>query len=202
MPLFNSPLGTDNHFSDTRKYVKDFEIVEVLDDRGRMRRRALYKGNWFILRDWDNALIYLLVILAFSLITVGLYVWMLLLTHLVSGQLWVMIPLLAGALPCLYLLMGALSLPLKGKPMRRDQYMHSLIRVSRSATAMIVFVVIGSVAALIFRAIHGDWSYFREDRLFTILCAAIVGACGIIIALQRAIGIAERENSFFPQHYL
>ncbi len=173
--------------------------MEETDERGRIRRKAVYTGPWTLPRDsgaptkarlWGT--------LVLCLLTVGLQVWMLVLNHSHDGEYWVMIPLLVGLFPALYLLMGATSLPFRCRPMRRDQYMHSFIRVSRSATAVGVFTLSGLLISLILRLIRGEWHLRTEDRLFIAACALIPALCIVIIFLLRGVDLMEKENSAFP----
>jgi hypothetical protein len=111
-----------------------------------------------------------------------------------------MVPLLIGLFPGMYLLMGALSLPFRGRPMRRDQYMHSFIRASRSAVAVIVCAAAGLIASIIYRAVNGDWSFFREDRLFIILCLVSAALASGVLSLLRTVEVAERPNETYNKN--
>ena len=163
MGLFDSFTEKGRRFSDLRKYIEDFEIVEEVQN-GKLKKVAKYKGTWTILQNVSSGTFCKL--WAVPVLSAGLtvlYIRMLLLTHLTSGQLAVMLPLLAGLFPLLYLMMGALSLPFRGKPMRRDQYMHSFIRVSRSSAAIAVCAALSQLATLIVRLASHNWQYFPED---------------------------------------
>ena len=200
MGLFaqNTQGGLMRYFTDPGKYVKDFRIEETTDSKGRVRKNAVYIGPWTDLRDREtSAKPKLWITLILSVILATAYVRMLLLTHLMGSRLEVMIPLLLGLFPVLYLLMGALSLPFRGKPMRRDQYMHSFIRVSRSCAAIAVFCLLGLVITLILRAVWGDWSFFPEDWVFIACCAVLPLLCVAIIFLVRSINVTEKENAAF-----
>ncbi|MBQ6383828.1 MAG: hypothetical protein IJJ42_09600 [Clostridia bacterium] len=200
MGLFDGFAGKERSFSDLRKYVDDFEVTEEKDARGRTRKTARYKGQWTILRDTSAAgLSRIWITAGLAALVLAAYIRMLLLTHLAGSELLVMLPLLAGLFPALYLAMGAVSLPFRGKPMRRDQYMHGFIRVFRSCAAVSVFMLIGQLAALIFRAVRGDWLYMREDWLFTGLgCFILITALGII-GLLRSVDVTERPNGFYRE---
>ena len=203
MGLFDSPVEKGKSFSDLKKYVSDFEIVEVKDKKGRLRKRAVYKGTWTVIQSSDTAVkLKLWGTLALAVILAVVYIRMLLLTHLASGQILVMVPFLAGLFPALYLVMGAFSLPFRGKPMRRDQYMHSFIRVSRSAAAVIVCAAIGLIASLIYRAVAGNWLFWPEDRLFVIFCFLIMGMSAGTITLLRSIDLTEKPNEAYRDKYL
>ena len=196
MKLFDILISRD----DLKKYTGDFEVIEEKDPKGRTRKTIRYKGEWIILRSASAAeKARLWAALAAAFLLAGAYGWMLTLTHIGSGQYYVMVPLLAGLFPLLYLMMGVCSLPFRCKPMRRDQYMHSFIRSSRSAMAVAVFAAAGLLAVMIFRAVKGDWDFFPEDRLFMILCAAVIALAAGIIILLRKIDVTERENGYYPQ---
>ena len=201
MGLFDTPVQKGQSFSDRKKYIDDFELVETKDDKGRVRKRAVYKGVWTELRPPVKKSLYKIwAVLALAVLLAVVYVRMLLLTHLTSGNVLAMLPLLIGLFPGLYLLMGALSLPFRGRPMRRDQYMHSFIRVSRSAVAVIVCVAVGLIASFIYRAVNGDWTFFREDRLFIILCLVSAALASGAITLLRTVEVAERPNEAYTEN--
>ena len=202
MGLFSdlTGMGKGTSFFDRTRYAKDFELETYTDKRGRQRQRARYTGPWTVFRAWDGkARRQLWGAAALALALVGAYGAMTLQTHMGSGSLLVMFPLLAGLFPALYLLFGTAALPFGGKPMRRDQYMHSFIRMSRSATAIGIFALVGQGANLTLRAVRKDWLFLRGDWLFVLLgLLSMAGSLALVILLGRA-DLTERENGAFPQ---
>ena len=195
MGLFGSFSDTKSKFSDLRKYVDDYEIVEEQMSNGKLKKTVRYKGTWTILREVSSGTffkLWLTVLMAFALI--GVYVYTLTLTHTTSGLYTVMVPLMAGLFPCLYLAMGVLALPFRGKPMRRDQYMHSFIRISRSCTAILIIAFLAELITLIYRMIENDWLYLPADWRFTVSGIILIAAAVAIILILRSIEITEREN--------
>lgn len=198
MGLFSGSSQGREFFSDLRKYVGDFELTEEENSRGRKVKKARYIGTWTVLREFSPGVkLRLRSIPVLTVLLAGIYFRMLTLTHLFSGNLLVMIPLLAGLFPAMYLAMGAFSLPFRGKPMRRDQYMHSFIRIFRSATATGAFILAGQLAALISRAVHGDWMYLSADWKFTGYGIAALAAAAGSMTLLRGIETTERPNSYY-----
>ena len=198
MGLFDSFLGKDRAFSDLKRYVGDFEVVEVRDQNGRVRKKARYTGVWTVLRDagaGTRAKLFAAAAAAFVLM--GIYFWLLLLTHAGSGSLLVMAPLLAGLFPGLYLIFGVLSLPFGGQPMRRDQYMRSFIRASRSAAAIDAFVLAGLLLSFVYRAVRKDWLFLPEDWRFIAGCAAVLLLSTGVILILRGIDLTEKENGAY-----
>ncbi len=199
MGLFENMTGKGGFRGSPGKYIGDFEIVEVKDARGRMKKKARYTGVWTVIRGdgkKDRKLI-----AAAGLLTAAAaaaYLRMLTLTHLVSGQVLVMLPLLAGLFPGLYLAMGAFSLPWRGRPMRRDQYMYGMIRMSRSAAAAAVCQILGLVMTLGFRLTQKNWDFFPEDMLFMGLMGLITALCGAVIGVLRQVDVTEAANDAVP----
>ncbi len=199
MGLFDSMLSKGRRFSDPGKYVDDFRIEEHTDEKGRIRREAVYTGLWTVLRDRGTAVrARLWISLAGAVLIAVLHVLMLLIPHGAAGDYLVMIPVLAALFPELHLQMGCLSLPFRGRPMRRDQYMHSFIRASRSAVAVGILMLSAAAASLIRRAVQADWLFFPGDRFFLSGCAAVTALCAAVLILLRGIDLTERENAAFP----
>ncbi len=198
MGLFDIFSEKGKSFSDLKRYIGDFKTVEVRDSRGNLRKKAVYTGVWTVLRDErPSARIKLWAALGMAVALIVIYFRIMLLTHAGSGQMGVMLPLLAGLFPGLYLMMGALSLPFRGKPMRRDQYMHSFIRASRSAVAVAAFVFAGFAASMVYRIIRSDWLFLPEDWVFLAGCALILALCGGIVIVLRSVDLAEKENAAY-----
>ena len=203
MGLFDIFLSKDGKFSDLKRYVGDFEVVEVRDKNGKTRKKARYTGVWTVPRDGSPATrAKLFAAAAMAFLLIAIYFWLLLLTHAGSGSLLVMLPLLAGLFPGLYLIFGVLSLPFTGRPMRHDQYMHSFIRASRSATAIAVFVLAGLIMSFIDRAIRGDWLFLPEDFRFIAGCVIILLLSLGLVLILRGIDLTEKENDAFEAKLL
>lgn len=202
MGLFSdlTGMGKGNPFSGAGKYVDDFKVVEAPDKKGRLRKTAVYSGTWTVLRDKKAGQRAVWASLVLSLAAAAVYFRALLLTHFGSGKLLVMAPLCLGLFPLLYLLMGCTELPYRGKPLRRDQYMHGFIRMCRSAVAVASFDLVSVVALFILRAVEGDWLFLPEDWQFLVLTILAALFAILILILLRGIDLSERENSAYKGH--
>ena len=190
MALFDNLFGKGKTFSDRMRYVEDFRIEESLDERGKMHRKAVYIGNWTVLRKTGSgALAKLIASAALAAAAAVLLVRTMLLTHASSGSLFVMIPLAAALFPALYLVMGAFSLPYRQKPMRRDRFMHGITRMQRSSVAVIAFAAVSLIVS--------DWMFFKEDRLFIALCIGVGICCAGVLILLGSLETEERPNGDF-----
>ena len=195
MKLFGNTEESKRIFGDLTKYIDDFRIETTTDSRGRVRKKAVYTGVWTVLREpGTGTLCRLWGALAFSLGVAAASALQLLTEHAYGGKYPVMVPLLTGLFPCLYLVFGCLSLPFRQRPMRRDQYMHSFIRAFRSATAVITFQTFGLIASIIYRIAAADWLFLAGDMRFVISGVLIIGFASGAIWLLRGIEVTERPN--------
>ena len=109
------------------------------------------------------------------------------------GGLIAELPLIISLFPCLYLIMGIFLLPYSGKPMKRDAYMHGMIRVFRSCGALTVLMAIILVFEIIRRIAQQDTLFLRDDVLFLIRVAGAVILPVLIIVILRSVEIDEKE---------
>ncbi len=192
--------GKGGKLFDRLKFTEDFRLEIETDGKGRTRKKAVYIGTWYVIRDYGTVdrLRMAGCLLAAAAVMI-IQFSMLLLLHAGSGSLFVILPRAAALFPGLYLLMGAVSLPFKGKPMRRDQYFHSIIRMSRSAVAIPVFNLVAAFAVLISRVIKKDWLFLKGDWTFLILFVISAVLCAGIIWTLQGIDITEKPNGSFTE---
>ena len=198
MAFFDNLFGKGKSFSDRMRYVEDFRMEEYQDDRGKLRRRAVYVGTWTVLKETGGKTLAILIGAAVLAIAAAvLLLTTLLTTHASSGSLLVMIPMYVALLPAFYLLMGAFSLPYRQKPMRRDQFMHGITRMQRSSVAILAFVAVGIVASFIYRIAKNDWMFLKGDVRFLVCGFATVLCCAGVLFLLGMLDTVERPNEAF-----
>ena len=198
MRLFGNPLENEQTRRSRRKYLDDFEIVEVPGKSGRVRKQALYRGVWTVLNETFSPQRWKLwVSLAMSLAAAAALAWLIMLNHAFNRTWQVMVPLFAALFPALHLLLGAGVLPYAGKPMRRDQYDHGIIRCCRSGLGVAVLAGISLLASLITRIVTGAWTFPTRDILYLVLCAALGLLSLGAMLLLRSVELTERENSAY-----
>ena len=192
--------GKGSKLFDRLKYTEDFRLETETDEKGKTRKKAVYIGTWFVIRDYGTAdrLRMAGSLLAAAAVMI-IQFSMLILRHAGSGSLLVVLPLAAALFPGMYLLMGAASLPYRGKPMRRDQYFHGMIRMSRSAVAILAFNTVAALAALIYRIVKNDWLFLKGDWTFLILFGISVVLCAGVIWILRGIDITEKPNGSYTE---
>ncbi len=198
MAFFDNLFGNGKTFSTRMRYVDDFRIEEYQDARGKLRRKAVYTGPWTVLEETGGKTLAKLIGTAvLAALSAAALFYTVMLTHATSGNLLVMIPLYVALIPMLYLLMGAFSLPYRQKPMRRDQFMHGIMRMQRSSVAIMIFITIVVIASFIYRISTKDWLFRKEDILFLTGCAASALLCGGVLILLGSLNTRERPNETY-----
>lgn len=176
------------------KYVDDYATELEQDEKGKYRKITSYIGPKIPVRTELKSLrprLFAVVLMAFLLTSALIYA--LFMKHASGISILLSTLLTATLFPCLYLIMGTLHLPYSGKPMQRDGYMHGMIRMLRSAGAIMILLIAVFVDDFLYRLRVRDWMYFKEDILFLVLIVvADLLAVGIVLIL-RSIEVDELE---------
>ncbi len=174
------------------QYLDDYEIRYVTDEKGREKKTVVYTGPLIPVTEEKNKLrIKLLSVSVIAVCTV-LTVLSAVFTRHVGGMI-AELPLIISLFPCLYLVMGVFLLPFSGKPMKRDAYMHGMIRVFRSCGALTVLMGVVLVSEIIRRIAQQDTLFLRGDIMFIIRIIGALILCVAIILILRSVEIDEKE---------
>jgi len=137
-----------------RKYTDDFENVVTVDENGKEKTTAVYRGVYFeILLDEEdlrkvkrNTL----------LLLAGVCI-----LHVAAGfvgnpgmyQFYISLPYVLAFFPLLYLALGLFLFPGEKRKYRRDEIGHSYYRARTSSLVLLIFLslcVLGTIGFLIF----------------------------------------------------
>ena len=174
------------------QYLDDYEIRYVTDEKGREKKTVVYTGPLIPVTEEKNKLrIKLLSVSVIAVCTV-LTVLSAVFTRHVGGMI-AELPLIISLFPCLYLTMGVFLLPFSGKPMKRDAYMHGMIRVFRSCGALAVLMGVVLVSEIIRRIAQQDTLFLRGDIMFIVRIIGALILCVAIILILRSVEIDEKE---------
>ena len=174
------------------QYLDDYEIRCVTDEKGREKKTVVYTGPLIPVTEEKNKLrIKLLSVSVIAVCTV-LTVLSAVFTRHVGGMI-AELPLIISLFPCLYLVMGVFLLPFSGKPMKRDAYMHGMIRVFRSCGALTVLMGVVLVSEIIRRIAQQDTLFLRGDIMFIVRIIGALILCVAIILILRSVEIDEKE---------
>lgn len=200
MSLLGNLLDGSKRISDTLNYVDDYKTELVEDEKGRMRKKTTYVGIWYFVDDEPRAArVKLIVSAALCVLAAALCVLPLFIKGVERGWLLAALPKLLALFPLLYLLMGAASLPFSLKPMHRDRYMHSFVRILRSGAAVGVMTLVSFGAKLVYRMVNADWMFMGKDVLELVCGLGAIAALTAAILLLRSVGVEEKPNSAYDE---
>lgn len=191
--FFVNPGGMYKN-KDHIKYIEDYETELIQDEKGKYRKKVTYIGP-YIPFDEPVGRVRLKFILS-DILTLAVCAatgYASLVRHTTGGWLLTVLPLMVSLLPCLYLVMGAISLPMSGKPMKRDRYMHSIIRCFRSCGALVILDVVVILSDILYRVMKSDWLLLKGDYIFysCVMGSGILSV--VIILILRTVKIDEKE---------
>lgn len=135
----------------SKKYIRDYDLVETEDEQGRVKKTAVYRGDYFTI-NLDESQIKqfkrdsILLTLAILLIQVaggfvanpGMY------------KIFIALPYTAAFLPLLYLTMAVFRLPDEKRPFRKEEVGLSYERIKTSNLLYLIFTIVGWLGTLIY----------------------------------------------------
>lgn len=176
------------------KYIEDYDTELVEDENGKMKKVTTYIGPIIRFVDAsDTVKKKMWLSLAFSIITVAILVRINFLSHTTA---WFFLTTLTSSIilfPALFLFMSAINLPFSAKEMKRDKYMHSIIRTFRSCGAIIALLAVIFVSEFVYRIINSDWIFLKDDFVFLIYVLLAAGMSVVNIITLRSLTIDETE---------
>ncbi len=175
-----------------KRYADDYETVVTTDEKGRERRTAVYRGDYyaFALDDASvrnfrlNSL--LLAAIAVALHTAGGCVG-----NAGMYRFFVALPYVGAFFPLVYLVSGALRLPKTAERMTRDVLGHSYGRAKTASCSALVLAgmtVLGELACLLFFLEEGA---LLRECVFLLCEALTAAACYAFIYMQSRIQVRE-----------
>ena len=156
-----------------RKLKEDYTLESYIDDRGREKRRAVYRGSWYTmgLDAHKKQKLTVTSIVLCALFAVLYIIYM----KLSTPSAWCMYVLpiaAAGLIPLVYWGMGLFSMLRTPETMTRVQRETGIGRVMRSAMGCMILLFIAMVGDVIFMARNGNFA--AEFPGFALLiCAAM-----------------------------
>lgn len=179
---------------DALQFVDDYDTELEEDEKGKLHKKTIYVGP--IIRFLDEPKTIkpkLIASLFMSLVIGGLIVYGNLINHSSAWSLITSMTMGVELFPTLFLLMGAFNLPFNAKPMHRDKYMHSIIRVFRSCGALTVMMAFLFIYEIVYRVKNADWLFLSGDKQFIFVMLVSMILCVAVIVLLRTVNIDEKE---------
>ena len=178
---------------DPLKYAKQYRVEEIRDEKGRTRTKLVYLGEW---AQPEGKILPRLV--ASGGLAVVSCAALLLLQGLSHGSYhcwYVRVPQLLALFPGLYLLLGLMDLPWKGKPQPWDRYQRGILRCCRSGTAVGVLALLSLIPGEGLWWILSSGSVWSSGDTLHLLFVLLSGGCAVgVMLLLRSIDIRRLEN--------
>lgn len=177
----------------SKKYVKDYDIVETEDSQGRIKKSAVYRGNFFHL-DLEESQIKQFKVQVLVLFFLSLAM------HVVAGMLnniealrimYIAIPYSATFIPMLFLAEAIFRLPNEKRPFQNEEIGRSYRQVINMSRLTIIFELIGLLGGIIYQIFVAKGQNLGEEALYFGLILVAAGLNWLIFSRTKAIGIRE-----------
>jgi len=178
-------FGKENPALKERKYKEDYGIEVQLDERGRDKRVAVYRGEYYALPEGGarKQQIKRTYVLTAALFTLFYLIYML--SGAPSSYCIYVLPFASCAVfPLFYWLCGLISMLRAPAKMTRVQKENGVGRILRSATGAMILMMIACVGDIIFVLRSGDMK--AELAGFALLACAAMTA---LAAMRHARGV-------------
>lgn len=185
----------------SKKYVKDYDIVETEDSQGRIKKSAVYRGNFFHL-DLEESQIKQFKVQVLVLFFLSLAM------HVVAGMLnniealrimYIAIPYSATFIPMLFLAEAILRLPNEKRIFRNEEIGRSFRQVINMSRLTVIFELIGLLGGLIYQIFVAKGQNLGEEALYYGLILAAAGLNRLIFSRAKAISIREESPEIAPE---
>ena len=168
-----------------RKYKEDYGFRTYIDKKGREKREAVYKGDYFRYRggqeEKNKALVFAAVCTGLFLIFYIIYMKL----STPSAYCMYVLPLAACALIVLvYWIMGLFSMWRAPERMTRLQKENGIGRVLRSSVGCGVILLMASIGDIIYMLVSLKGSFAKEIPGFALLCCAAMAAMGCFLRIR------------------
>lgn len=178
------------------KYVKDYRLLESVDERGRIRVKSEYIGRYYVFAAGEkNAAAEKKRMTALCVLGWIAFVSALLPPSAAMSAAYIALPFVFAALPLGMLTSAVLSIPAGAGPMERrtaDRIENALPPRALFAAALSGAALVGQLARLAFTR-DGLWP---GDAVFS-LAAAVLAACGAAVFSRRG-KLALRQTGERP----
>lgn len=145
------------------RYADDYETVVEVDEKGKERKKARYKGEYFtVMLDADSIKNYrnnsLLIGIGAVLAHIGAGCF----TNAGMYQFYIAVPYVAAFFPLLYLMFSVFRLPAEKKQMTRDEVGLSFDRIRPSSLGAMILSAMCALGELIFLIVVKSEVPFQE----------------------------------------
>lgn len=179
-----------------KKFLQDYETVITTDDKGRDKRKLVYRGDYFETNlDTPGHKRFKLIVIVLTLIIIGLHIGAGFIGNPGMYMFFVALPYVAAFFPLIYLAAGAMRLPREKRRFQRDEINLSFDRMRVSVITLLVFLVIGILGEGIFLVFVAEEISAGKEALFLVLEILAAAITISLILIERKIKIETSGTS-------
>ena len=179
-----------------KKFLQDYETVITTDDKGRDKRKLVYRGDYFetSLETHEHKR-FKFITVALTVIIIGLHIGAGFIGNPGMYMFYVALPYVAAFFPLIYLAAGALRLPREKRRFQRDEINLSFDRMRVSVITLLVFLVIGILGEGIFLVFVAEGISPIKEFLFLALEILVIGITVSIFFMERKVKIQTIDGT-------
>lgn len=179
----------------SKKYIKDYDLVEFEDEQGRIKQTVIYKGDYFTLNLEERQIKQskrVFIILAFAVMLV----------HIAAGfvanpgtyKFYVALPYTIAFLPIFFLIMAAFRLPGEKRRYRKEEIGLSFDRIRKTSFLYLILTAVGLLGMLAYMFFfRGDDPLSPELVFFALLVISALVSWWIYQKVRSTIVNKEEE---------
>ncbi len=178
----------------SKRYIKDYTLVETEDTKGQLKKTAVYHGDYFNLNleeseiktlRWHFLLLFIaalaLHVIAGSINNPGLY------------KIYVALPYTGAFFPLLFLAAGILRMPAEKRPYRNEEIGLSYKRIINMSRLYLIFMAAGLLGTLIYLLIVAKGLAIELEAIYIGLTAGASFLIWLIYKRANNIEISKEQ---------
>ncbi|HKJ28434.1 MAG TPA: hypothetical protein VJ965_12400 [Anaerolineales bacterium] len=171
-----------------RRFKDDYEIVSTVDERGREKREAVYRGVYYEVSLDEGGLRRLRRLSA-------LLVAVIIVLHLFAGflnnrgmyQFYIALPYVFAFFPLYSQFVGILRLPKAVRPYRRDEVALSIDQIKTASKFLLIFLGVGTLGEAVYLLFFAAADQQRFELLFFMLEIVATTASFFLYRVQQPV---------------
>ncbi len=179
----------------SKKYIKDYDLVENQDEKGRIKKTAVYHGDYFRLNLEENQIKkYKIQFILLFLAVLALHIFAGLVNNPGLNQMYTALPYTGSFFPLVFLAGGILRIPNKKGPYRTEEIGLSYQRVVNMSRLYLIIMGIGVLGILIYLIFASNGIALEREAIYIglVLSAALI----VWIIFQKANNVTiEKEET-------
>lgn len=179
----------------SKKYIKDYDLVETEDDKGRVKKTAVYHGDYFRLNIEESQINqfkwqFILLFVA----SLALHVCAGLVNNPGLNQLYTALPYTGSFFPLIFMAAGILRIPHKKGPYRIEEVDLSYQRIVSTSRLYLIFMGIGLLGALIYLIFVSNGQALGREAIYIGLVLSAAFLVWIIFKKATKITVEKEET--------